>query len=278
VEAILQSALVMVCGRLLVSRIWRSLLVVLIVGLLAGAWFSRHSDRSKSERKAVAPTAIPVREEEPTPAPAEAPSAVPTEPKVVDLGGGRLAIGAVTLDRKTRAFTIPAEVNMREGAVEYVLVSRGGKVHEAVFVTDATATDIHVAALLLGLQPEPDLGPENAATIVRKRGAVVIRAEWDTNGPPQRIFLNETVNLSDPSTGVVSSALPSGAWLYNGSRMEADGVFAATRHGSIISIIRDDDALVNNPGASRDNDEIHTPNAAKLPKKGHPVRIVVQVR
>lgn len=224
------------------------------------------------------PAANPMPEEKPAPAPAEVPSAVPTEPKVVDLGGGRLSIGAVTLDRKTRAMTIPAEVNMREGAVEYVLVSRGGKVHESIFVTDATATDIHVAALLLGLQPQPDLGPENAATIVRKQGAVAIRAEWDTNGPPQKVFLNETVNLSDPSTGKVSATLPSGAWLYNGSRMEADGVFAATRHGSIISIIRDDDALVNNPGASRDNDEIHTPNAAKLPKKGHPVRIVVQVR
>jgi hypothetical protein len=34
---------------------------------------------------------------------------------------------------------------------------------------------------------------------------------------------------------------------------------------------------VNNPGASRDDDEIHTPNAAKLPKKGHPVRIVLRV-
>jgi hypothetical protein len=35
---------------------------------------------------------------------------------------------------------------------------------------------------------------------------------------------------------------------------------------------------VNNPGASRDNDEIHTPNAAKLPKKDHPVRIILQVK
>lgn len=268
----------MVCSRLLVSRIWKSLLTVLIVGLMGGAWFFRNSDRSKSGKEAVAPAAIPVPAEKPAPSAPQAAPAAPTEPKVVDLGGGRLSIGAVKLDRKTRALTIPAEVNMREGAVEYVLVSRGGKVHESVFVTDATATDIHVAALLLGLQPEPDLGPQNAATIVRKQGAVVIRAEWDTNGPPEKIFLNETVNLSDPSTGAVSASLPSGAWLYNGSRMEADGVFAATRHGSIISIIRDDDALVNNPGASRDNDEIHTPNAAKLPKKGHPVRIVVQVR
>lgn len=275
--AISHSDRVMVCRRPAVLRIWIFLPAVLIVGLLVGAWLL-HRPGSPTRMEKEAPAPVPVPEVKAAPAPPGPAPAAPAEPKVVELGGGRLAIGAVTLDRKTRAITIPAEVNMREGAVEYVLVNRDGKVHESVFVTNATATDIHVAALLLGMKPEPDLGPENAATVVRRQGAVVIRAEWDTNGPPQKIFLNETVNLSDPTTGSVSATLPSGAWLYNGSRFEADGVFAATRHGSIISIIRDDDSLVNNPGASRDNDEIHTPNAAKLPKKGHPVRIVVQVK
>ncbi len=197
---------------------------------------------------------------------------------VVDLGGGRFSVGRVNIDRNTREIRIPATVNMTEGPVEYMLVGHQGKVHEAVFTTDAEARDIHVAALLLGVKPHSDLGPPNAATVVRGQGAVVIRAEWDRNGPTESVFLNETVNLSDPSTGKIAGTLPSGAWLYNGSRIEADGVFAATRHASIISIIRDDDALVNNPGASRDNDEIHTPNAAKLPAKGHPVRMVLKVK
>jgi hypothetical protein len=197
---------------------------------------------------------------------------------VLNLGGGRYSVGAVTFDRKTREITIPAAVNMREGPVEYVLVGNKGKVHEAVFTTDAEARDIHVAALLLGVKPEPDLGPENSATVVKQQGAVVMRVEWDRNGPPEKIFLNETVNQANPSTGEISGTLPSGAWLYNGSRIEPDGVFAATRHASIISIIRDDDALINNPGTSRDNDEIHTPNTAKLPKKGHPVRVIMKVK
>jgi hypothetical protein len=200
------------------------------------------------------------------------------EPMVVNLGSGRFSVGAVVFDRNTREITIPAAVNMREGAVEYVLVGENGKVHEAVFTTAAAAQDIHVAALLLGAQPNPDLGPENASATVSRSGAVVTRVEWEHNGPPERIFLNETVNLSDPSTGAISGTLPAGAWLYNGSRIEADGVFAATRHASIISIIRDRDALVNNPGASRDNDEIHTPNSEKLPKLQHPVRIILQLK
>jgi hypothetical protein len=159
-----------------------------------------------------------------------------------------------------------------------MLVGRNGKLHEAVFRTDAEARDIHVAALLLGVKPQSSLGQSDAAAVVRGQGAVVIRVEWERNGPMETAFLNEMVNLSDPSTGKVSGTLPSGAWLYNGSRIDADGGFAATRDASIISIIRDHDALVNNPGASRDNDEIHTPNPARLPEKGHPVRILLKVR
>jgi len=266
-----QSSRVMVCSSPCVPRIWKLPAAMLVCGLLAAGCRSGKSAAKLQEPvPAEKPQAAP-----PAPAPV---TAVPAEPKIVDLGGGRLSIGAVTFDRKTREITIPAEVNMREGAVEYVLVGRNGKVHEAVFTTDADAGDIHVAALLLGMKPQSDLGPQNSAAVMRREGAVAIRVEWDRNGPPERIFLNETVNMSDPTTKAVSGTLPSGAWLYNGSRIEPDGVFAATRHASIISIIRDEDSLVNNPGASRDNDEIHTPNAAKLPKKGHPVRIILQVK
>ncbi len=210
----------------------------------------------------------------------EAPSrVVPAQkPMVVDLGAGRLSIGAITLDQKARSITIPASVNMREGAIEYVLCGQKGKVHESIFTTDATARDIHVAALLLGVKPAGDLGPENAAARVKQGCAVIATVEWDRNGPPEKIYLNETIHLSDPSNGSILSVLASGAWLYNGSRILPDGVFAASQEESIISIIRDDDSLINNPSASRDNDEIHTPNTSKLPNKGHPVRIILELR
>jgi hypothetical protein len=247
----------------------------LAILLIAGAWIWMRSRSNPLPEAPVTPISAVTKAATPPP---ESTPAEPAKPMVIDLGEGRFAVGAVSFDSKTREITIPAAVNMREGAVEYLLVHRRGKVHESVFVTDVDARDIHVAALLLGMKPASDLGHGKSAAIVRGKGAVVISVEWDRNGPPERIFLNETVNLSDPSTGVSSGTLPAGAWLYNGSRIESDGVFAATRHGSIISIIRDEDSLVNNPGASRDNDEIHTPDSAKLPNKDHPVRILIQVK
>lgn len=270
----------------------RFILMLVIVTLGVGwTYLKRHPEGIHSEASREIPEVIPdpqpeypavesIHVAEPIPpesSAAPAPSQ-PLKPMVVDLGGGRFAVGVVTIDRRLREITLPAEVNMVEGPVEYALVSKQGKIHEAVFATAAEARDLHVAALLLGVTPSSDLGPQNAAATVKRGAAVVITVEWERNGPTERIFLNEAVNLSDPSTKAVSGNLPAGAWIYNGSRIEGDGVFAATRHGSMISIIRDDDALVNNPGASRDNDEIHTPNAGKLPPKGHPVRMVLRVK
>lgn len=262
-----------------------------IVGLVLGwSYLKRHPGGIHSEASRENPVVIPDQKielpavesmpvaEPPPPAIADPAPTSPLKPMVVDLGGGRFAVGRVTIDRRLREITLPAEVNMVEGPVEYALVGKQGKIHEAVFATAAEARDLHVAALLLGVTPASDLGPQNAAATVKRGAAVVITVEWERNGPTERIFLNEAVNLSDPSTKAVSGNLPAGAWIYNGSRIEADGVFAATRHGSMISIIRDDDSLVNNPGASRDDDEIHTPNAGKLPPKGHPVRVVLRVK
>jgi hypothetical protein len=42
-------------------------------------------------------------------------------------------------------------------------------------------------------------------------------------------------------------------------------------------LIRDPAALVNNPGADRDNDKIHFPNQSLLPAEGLPVRVILRL-
>lgn len=256
-----------------------SVVSVLSIGVLMVGRFFLHRDSEKSSKSEVSDTQPVLAGENQQEIPVlDPPSETNVQPMVLDLGGGCFSIGRVLFDSKSRTITIPAEVNMLDGAVEYILVGDKGKIHEAIFTTQAEAQDIHFAALLLKVKPAVDLGPLNSAASVRRENAAVITVEWDQNGSSERIFLNETVNLVDPSTQVVTAILPPGAWLYNGSRIEADGVFAATRSESIISIIRDDDALINNPGTTRDNDQIHAPNASKLPHKGHPVRIILQLK
>ncbi len=272
----------------LFHRCRKSLLFFGLPGIGLCVWFLLFSEKSLSAKRHLPSIHQPTDSAQTVAAkpsasaenPMPVASALPLnqQPMVVDLGAGRLSIGCLTLDRNARSITIPACVNMVDGAIEYVLVGHKGKAHESIFTTDATARDIHLAALLLGMKPAGDLGPENSAARVQQGSAVIATVEWDRNGPPEKIYLNEAIHLSDPSTGKTTGTLASGAWLYNGSRILPDGAFAASQQESIISIIRDDDALINNPNASRDNDEIHTPNASQLPLKGHPVRIILELR
>lgn len=201
-----------------------------------------------------------------------------TKPNVIPLGGSRYRLGLVEIDKAKRSLTVPATVLMRQGAVEYLLVTRHGKVHESIFVTDVDPQDLHLAALLLGIKPSNELGPLDSQIKIPQSSALQCHVEWDRNGPPARIHLHEAIALAPSGETEPMEVAPATLWLYNGSRVQQDGTFVARREGSLISIIRDPAALINYPNPTRDNDEAHLPNAAALPKLDHPVRIVMKAR
>ena len=78
------------------------------------------------------------------------PSAVSTNLHPRFIAPGVLELGLVRLDQNRRSATIPAFVNLKEGVIEYFLVTSWGKTHESVLRTDAEPHHIHVAMLLLG--------------------------------------------------------------------------------------------------------------------------------
>ena len=86
------------------------------------------------------------------PAPAE-PSdpAAPEEkkevpkPSVKKLDENRYQVGQVTFDKKTREIRFPAKVNMTEGLLEFLVVHQKGKLHESLFATETSPTDINLA-------------------------------------------------------------------------------------------------------------------------------------
>ena len=73
--------------------------------------------------------------------------------KIIPTGTNTFVVGKVTVDKASRTVRIPAVVNMREQVIEYALVTQSGKTHESLFATEASPTDVHVAALLVGLAP-----------------------------------------------------------------------------------------------------------------------------
>jgi hypothetical protein len=187
--------------------------------------------------------------------------------KLIEMTGEHtFRVGMVHGDRAARSITIPAEVNARDGVIEYAMVTRGGKVHESLLSTAADPLHVQVAALLLGMAShEADARPAKVEIVV----------EWETNGPARRVALEDLVALAEDSPANPAGAtLSRGFWRFTGSRIDGHG-FVAAREGSIITLIEDPAALIGNPRPERTNDRLHMPNTGALPAAGVPVSVRV---
>ncbi len=208
----------------------------------------------------------------------EAENSLRKDLKIEKITDTRFRIGEVELDQELRAIRFPAAVNMHDGTVEYAVVTHTGKRHESLFSTTASPRDIHVAMLLLGVKPAAIREGADKTLIVPAGAAVGVEAEWGPPGETRRLPVSELVTVARTSSAMRGTAADtSPGWLYNGSRFN-DAGFAATVEGSIVSLIADDMALINNTGKDRTDDEIHLPHSDKLPRTDTPVSIIVTLR
>lgn len=206
--------------------------------------------------------------------PAEAEAVLRQALHVRQVGSNSFAIGRVEFDKQHRTVTVPARVKVRTQIIEYALVTERGKAYESLFTTDVTPIEMHLAFLLLGVRPAEVGGAFAKPALIPATNALTIDATWETNGMPVKHSLSELITLTSPQPGTPPQPMPSHPWLYNGSFFDPLG-FVAEREGSIISVIRDPAALVNNAAADRDNDHVHLPNEKLLPPEGWPLRVVL---
>jgi hypothetical protein len=195
-----------------------------------------------------------------------------TNAPVRALGDGRFAVGLVTLDKNGRSISFPATVNLREETIEYVVVHKTGKAHESIFRTDTRPQDIHLAMLLLNVQPAMTnwFGIDGKAP--PKGDKVWIEAAWSD------LFARHQVPVEDLVLNKeTSNTLALGEWIYNGSNF-SEGMFTAQRDGSIVSIHIDPDALINNPRPGRENDDLYRPHAERLPPIGTKVVLTIKLQ
>ena len=188
-----------------------------------------------------------------------------------------IAFGLVSVDAATRSLSFPAWVNMDDLTIEYAVVARHGKTHESLLATEARPRDVHLGALLLGLKPSTNLGAmDQPLGSVPAEAAVEMDVAWSAGDREVTRPLHELVALQRSNgNGAASPLLSPGPWLYNGSLLH-EGRFVAEDEGSIVSLIHDPAALVNNPRADRADDEIHQPNQAALPPKGTVVKVTLR--
>lgn len=205
---------------------------------------------------------------------------------ITKLGEGRLRIGAVTVDPRLKAISFPAAINMTTGMVEYVIVTTGGKVHESLLRTAAEPFHIHTAMLLLGAQQTTNV--DAAAFFDGKRAipGAKIRIELAIPATDSKWESIQKYLANAPTkTPLKAEDIPH--WIYNGSKFSQAATaglpntnttnsartFLAQREGSIVSLIADPAALVNNPRPDRENDELWTLHTPAIPPVNTPVEV-----
>lgn len=213
----------------------------------------------------------------PTPAPpAQTAAAKPflkeTSPGVLDFNG-------IHLDKKSRRISFPAIVNQRLGTIEYLLVNERGKVHESLFATKVSPHDIHLALLLIGLKDPTDntkaTVPPSAIdsaylkTAPKLKGPDVnLSVKWTQDGKEKESSAEDWIKNTE-----TKKPMSAGPWTYNGS-MIVGGVFLADQEYSIVAVITDPTALVNNTRKGYDNEDIWQIKDA-IPSINTPVEITI---
>ena len=194
---------------------------------------------------------------------------------------GIFEIGKVRLDQRRRSVTLPAVLDKAQGLMEYFLVTTYGKTHESILKTEALPYHIHLAMLLLGAGgpgsaefpgsptngvPGPVIHPSKETLPGNK---VAIEVKWKTPEGEARHSAQDLIFKNDSR-----AIMEQGYWVYNGSLI-VQNKFLAQMDGSIISLVTDPVALINNTGPGHDNDLIWEPNAASLPPANVPVEFTL---
>lgn len=189
------------------------------------------------------------------------------------------AADRVVVDLEARAVRVPALVakqgtyEVLKGAIEYVLVSSGGKAYETIFTTASAPGEIHAALLKIGLRPGE---PAEAGT--PPRGPKVrILAEYEVDGRKVRRAVAEFIVYA--RTGKPLDAAP---WIFTGSRKAFDPaagkeVLQTTVTKSIVGLHHTDASpLFQNPRPEARQENIYRVNAKALPAAGTPVTLVFE--
>jgi hypothetical protein len=193
-------------------------------------------------------------------------------PQIRQVSPGVFQIGKVRLDKSTRSVTFPGVVNMTDSIVEYVVVTGQGKVHESLLRSDAAPKDIHVAMLLLDAKGSgTNVVPPDPLKPI-PGDPVSIEVSWTEKGKTKRAAAEKLIFNTQTKTN-----LSPGPWIYNGSLVD-NGVFMADPEGSIVSLITDPFALVNNPRPGRDNDDLCEVDSKSVPPLDTPVEVRITLQ
>ncbi len=216
---------------------------------------------------------------EPTTLPAPDQAVAPTEPALEKLDDGRMRLGKIEFNPKTREIRFPARINQTEGLLEFLLVHENGKIHESLLATDISAVNLNVVLKLLHYKASRELYQK-----IKEDGSLSSEFEPTTEeaktGSRLKVLVSKDDSKAVPVNEWISHAptekpMPAAPWIYGGSSFN-QGRFLAESSGDLFAIFLSNSALVNFSGKDNQDDNVWLPHPTRVPEVGAPVTVILQ--
>ena len=205
-------------------------------------------------------------------------------PVMREVSPGIYEIGKIHLDQKARTVSFPGVLNMKDGIIEYLLVTEQGSTHESLLSSEVQPSDLHFAMLLLGAKgsgadkkvssdlPPGQIDANYLKTAPKLKGdSVAISVQWKAGAESKTTPVEDWVFNTEKK-----KPMERGPWIYNGSTFN-EGHFMAQVEGSFAALVTYPAALINNPRQGNDNDSIWTVNEKVVPAVKTPLEIIIQL-
>ncbi|MCS7034803.1 MAG: YdjY domain-containing protein [Phycisphaerae bacterium] len=181
----------------------------------------------------------------------------------------------IEVDMTRKQVRVDCQAIRVDAPLEFFCVAIGGPEHEAVLRTPARPSDVHLALLMLGLEPGQPVRFSEAAQ------------KWlAPDGPPLRIsveFEKAGERVIVPAHRLMKSirhgqVMPDRPFVFTGSRMLEDGRYAADVTGYLVSIVNFDLSPIDVPRlASNANDTLEWQvNEDVAPEMGAKVTMILE--
>lgn len=165
-------------------------------------------------------------------APSTRPATLPTQLPHIDV------------DVKNRRIRLECEAVNAPYPLEFLVCMAGTAEHEAVLRSRAKGSHLHLALLMLGLEPGQHAvySPEPDKRTPPRGPALAISAEFQKEG--RSITVPATRLMRDRRT---HREMPATTWVFAGSRLTEDGTYAADVTGQLVSVVNFEFTVIDVP-------------------------------
>ncbi len=198
----------------------------------------------------------------------------PDLPIFQKIGPGIFSLGEIQISKSAKTLSLPAQINMSKGLLEYLLVRNGGKTHESLFRTHIDPTQLQLAMLLIGAEGTDQPLSHQGAREMPKGNPVDITVSYMKNGRMTPLKPESWIARKVEEKMLDSEPLQ---WMFTGSTV-SNGKFMAQAEGSIIAIYRDPAALIDNASAGGESDRVWFVKEQDIPPVGTPVTLTISVK